>query len=147
MDEISVMESRHGPSTGASSYNPPPPPEVWASASPRDGHNSPVCPTHQPVLESGLLLLLLVLTLASLSLALSAALLMPQHPRAWPLGPAAAQLCRAVNQTGVRSPRCWPLARWQVRALGFTLCGPSLLCPHQGGSKSLCWSSLGSTAG
>lgn len=81
------MESRHGPSTGASSYSPPAPTEVWAPASPRDGRNGPVRPTHQPVLESGLLLLLRVLTLASLSLALSAALLIPQHPRLGHSGP------------------------------------------------------------
>ncbi|CAI9171504.1 unnamed protein product [Rangifer tarandus platyrhynchus] len=54
---------------------------------PRDGRNGPVRPTHQPVLESGLLLLLRVLTLASLSLALSAALLIPQHPRLGHSGP------------------------------------------------------------
>ena len=100
VDRISIIESRHGPSTGASAYSPPNPPEVWASAKPRDG---PVHPAHQPVLQSSLLVLLLVLPLASLSLELSPPLLIPQHPWAWPLGgPLETQLCQGSTRQASR---------------------------------------------
>ena len=99
VDRTSIIESRHGPSTRSSAYSPPNPPEVWASARPRDG---PVHPAHQPVLQSSLLLLLLVLPLASLSLELSPPFLIPQHTRAWPLGAPGSPALSGGNQIGVQ---------------------------------------------
>ena len=105
VDRTSIIESRHGPSTGTSAYSPPNPPEVWASARPRDG---PVHPAHQPVLQSSLLLLL-VLPLASLSLELSPPFLIPQHPRglaAW--GPRQPSSVRGQPDRRPKRPHCWP---------------------------------------